>query len=184
MIREKINQFNDTAEARHIGGVGGKTKLLLDYIVKNYLLSEMAAHAPNPLVPVIQKWRGVNVGRNVFIDRSVKIDDAFPQFLTIGDQVRITAGAFIITHISPGRRLRRSGILPFTVRPVTIKQFAFIGVNVVVLPGVTIGEGAVVGAGSVVTRDVEPYSLYAGNPARRIRRFPSKSVLDCQGEDL
>ena len=52
---------------------------------------------------------------------------------------------------------------------VTIKDKAWIGFNASILKGVTIGEGAVVGAGSVVTRDVAPYSVVAGNPARLIR---------------
>ena len=52
---------------------------------------------------------------------------------------------------------------------VTIKDKAWIGFNVSILKGVTIGEGAVVGAGSVVTRDVAPYSVVAGNPVRLIR---------------
>jgi acetyltransferase-like isoleucine patch superfamily enzyme len=51
-----------------------------------------------------------------------------------------------------------------------IEDDVWIGANSVVLPGVRIGEGAVVGAGSVVTRDVPPYCIYAGNPARLIRR--------------
>ncbi len=52
--------------------------------------------------------------------------------------------------------------------PVTIGDRAWIGYRALVLPGVTIGEGAVVAAGSVVTRDVAPYAIVAGNPAREI----------------
>jgi galactoside O-acetyltransferase len=51
-------------------------------------------------------------------------------------------------------------------RPIRIEDKVWIGFNVIILKGVTIGEGAVVGAGSVVTKDVPPYSLAAGNPAR------------------
>lgn len=54
----------------------------------------------------------------------------------------------------------------------------FIGTNVVVLDGVTIGEGAVIGAGTVVYKDVEPYAVYAGNPMRFIRNRFSSDVIE------
>ena len=57
-------------------------------------------------------------------------------------------------------------------KPVLISDFAWIGANVVILKGVTIGEGAIVGAGSVVTKDVPPYTIVAGNPARIVREIP------------
>ncbi|HET9361704.1 MAG TPA: acyltransferase [Vicinamibacterales bacterium] len=56
------------------------------------------------------------------------------------------------------------------IKPVRICAWADIGVNAVVMPGVTVGRGAIVGAGAVVTRDVEPYSIVAGVPARFVRR--------------
>ena len=58
------------------------------------------------------------------------------------------------------------------IRPVRIGAWADIGVNAVVLPGVTVGKGAIVGAGSVVTEDVAPFSIVAGVPARFIRWRP------------
>ena len=57
------------------------------------------------------------------------------------------------------------------IEPVVIQDKAWIGLNVVILKGVTIGEGAVVAAASVVTRDVEPWTVVAGNPARPIRQL-------------
>jgi len=54
-------------------------------------------------------------------------------------------------------------------RPVCIEDDVWIGSRVILLPGVRIGKGSIVGAGSVVTRDVEPYAIVAGNPARKIR---------------
>ena len=65
------------------------------------------------------------------------------------------------------------------IQPVRICAWADIGVNAVVLPGVTIGRGAIVGAGAVVTADVEPFSIVAGVPARLVRRRdePAKGRL-------
>ena len=57
-----------------------------------------------------------------------------------------------------------------TIRPVRIGAWSDIGVNAVVLPGVTVGKGAIVGAGAVLTEDVEPFTVVAGVPARLIRR--------------
>jgi acetyltransferase-like isoleucine patch superfamily enzyme len=57
-------------------------------------------------------------------------------------------------------------------KPVLISDYAWIGANVVVLKGVTIGEGAIIGAGSVVTKDVPAYTIVAGNPAKILREIP------------
>jgi acetyltransferase-like isoleucine patch superfamily enzyme len=58
------------------------------------------------------------------------------------------------------------------MKPVKINDRVWIGFNSIILKGVTIGEGGIVGAGSVVTKDVPPYTIVAGNPARVIREIP------------
>lgn len=63
-----------------------------------------------------------------------------------------------------------------TRAPISIGRFCIIGANAVVLPGVTIGEGATIGAGTVVTRDLEPWGVYLGN--RRIRERDRAGVLE------
>jgi acetyltransferase-like isoleucine patch superfamily enzyme len=65
-------------------------------------------------------------------------------------------------------------MLPFNneliTKPVKIEEFCWIGRNVMIMPGVTIGKGSVIAAGSIVTKDVEPFSVVGGNPARLIRK--------------
>ena len=55
-------------------------------------------------------------------------------------------------------------------RPVTVEDDVWIGSRVIILPGVRMGQGAIIGAGAVVTEDVEPYTLVAGNPAKMVGR--------------
>ena len=78
----------------------------------------------------------------------------------IGEDVRLITGSHDVT--SPHFNL--------VTRPITINDNVWIATGAIVLPGVTIGEGAVVGAGSVVTKDVEPWSVVAGNPAKFIKK--------------
>lgn len=91
--------------------------------------------------------------------------------VSIGDRVLIGYGTRIISgnHNIPENRGRifNGG---HTRVPISIGNDVWIGASCVVLPGVTIGEGAVVAAGSVVTRDVEPFCIVAGVPARILRR--------------
>lgn len=70
-----------------------------------------------------------------------------------------------------------------TRAPVHIGRHAIVGSGTVILPGVTIGEGTAVGALSVVSRDLEPWTVYAGNPAKPIRSRPRETMLALE-EDL
>jgi acetyltransferase-like isoleucine patch superfamily enzyme len=93
--------------------------------------------------------------------------------LTIGRNVGIGPGVKILTsqHTEGGRDVP---ILhaPVAFSPVVIDDDADLGVGAVVLPGVTIGRGAQIGAGAVVTRDVPAYAVAAGSPARVLRERP------------
>lgn len=96
--------------------------------------------------------------------------------LTIGARVGIGPGVKIITsvHAEAGRAVPVL-FSPIEMAPVVIEDDADIGVNAVILPGVTVGRGAVVGAGSVVNRDVPPYAVVAGVPAKVLRFRPDEA---------
>jgi maltose O-acetyltransferase len=114
----------------------------------------------------------VDYGYNIFIG-----DDVFMNYgcvlldvceIRIGDQTQIGPGVQIYTADHPrDPALRRDGI-EFG-KPVSIGANVWIGGHAIILPGTTIGDDAIIGAGSVVTREVKAGSCVAGNPARVIR---------------
>jgi acetyltransferase-like isoleucine patch superfamily enzyme len=132
----------------------------------------------------------IEIGDGVFVGEQVMIQGRFDGTCTIGDHVwlgpqsYLDARALVIEEYvgwGPGARVLGSehGGQPLDVpviqtdlliKPVHIGAWADIGVNAVILPGVTIGKGAIIGAGSVVTADIPPMTVAAGAPARVIRQ--------------
>jgi acetyltransferase-like isoleucine patch superfamily enzyme len=90
--------------------------------------------------------------------------------LVIGEHVGWGPGAKVLGSMHTGQPIDLPVIATdLLIQPVRVEAWADIGVNAVVLPGVTIGRGAIVGAGAVVTHDVAPFSIVAGVPARFVR---------------
>lgn len=124
-------------------------------------------------------------GTNVNIEKGARFDGR----VSLGDNSGIGVNAFISAEVTIGNDvmmgpdcmiftanhgMEKSGVpmwkQPFSrPRPVVIGDDVWIGARVIILPGVHVGTGSVIGAGSVVTHDVEPYSIVGGNPARLIR---------------
>lgn len=115
-----------------------------------------------------------NLAKNIHIQNNVVIMPYFKAMsignIYIEDNVQIALNVSILTNNhDPYERM----IL--TVKDVRVKKGAWIGANSTILPGVTIGKYAIVGAGSVVTKDVPDYAVVAGNPAKLIRMLdPAK----------
>jgi acetyltransferase-like isoleucine patch superfamily enzyme len=117
---------------------------------------------------------GYNIGRNVYIGEELHITDdletAGQTNLVIGDRVAIAQRVIIILASDANWSQVREKI-PDVRGTVRIEADAWIGAGVILLPNITIGEQAVVGAGSVVTKDVQAKTVVAGNPARLLRRL-------------
>lgn len=95
-------------------------------------------------------------------NRNSHIDGLIPQAVTIGDNFISSVNTYIIAHdASLYNHIRKHRI-----EEVRIGDNVFLGLGSIVLPGVKIGDGAIIGAGAVVTKDVEPYTVVAGNPAK------------------
>jgi acyl-CoA synthetase (AMP-forming)/AMP-acid ligase II/acetyltransferase-like isoleucine patch superfamily enzyme/acyl carrier protein len=136
--------------------------------LKNRILQCVALYVPgNKTARVwLHRKRGVSIGKNVSIGLSALIETAYPRLVSIGDNVTIGVRAVIIAHLRDATIQARILDQP-TVR---IEEDVYIGPGVIVLPNVTIGHGAVVSAGSVVTHSVPPKTLVQGNPAKPVAR--------------
>jgi serine acetyltransferase len=124
---------------------------------KNRVLQLVAFHAPGAktLRVRLHRWRGVKIGRGVWIGYQVLLETSHPELIHINDNSILSIRSMLIAHFRG-----RSGIL--------IEKDAFIGPGAIILPNVTIGHGAVVTAGSVVSSSVPAMTVVQGNPARPI----------------
>ena len=120
----------------------------------------------------MERLRGVKIGKHVFLGGGNVLDRARPDLITIEDYVSLAGGIYILTHSNPTTPLREIlGPSSKKVAPVIIKRGAWIAVNVVILPGVTIGENSIVATGSVVMKDVPPMTVVGGAPAKEIKKI-------------
>jgi acetyltransferase-like isoleucine patch superfamily enzyme len=111
---------------------------------------------------------GLSIGRECFLGDECLLDLA--EAVVLEDQVTLAERVLVLTHTNVGYADHPLQVqFPPSAAPVTVKRGAFLGANVTVLPGVTIGERAFVAAGTVVTSDVPPATLVAGVPARAVR---------------
>lgn len=130
----------------------------------------------------MQRWRGVNIGKNVHLGTDVTIDNPFPYFVTVEDGVSLAGNISILTHNKP-----LEFHIPCSesyVAPVVIRKNAWVAVNVTILPGVEIGEGAIVAAGSIVNKDVPPLVMVAGIPAKFIKDMSDKLKVNYSEEEF
>lgn len=163
MIRDRSVLIHPTAEVSERAEVGHGTKIWNDAQVR-----ERA-----------RIGSGCVIGKNVYVDQGVVIGDnvkvqnnaSLYHGVTVEEGVFIGPNVCLINDrlprsINPDGSLKAAG--DWSVTPIRVRLGAALGAASVVLPGVTIGRWALVGAGSVVTRDVDDYALVAGNPARRL----------------
>jgi acetyltransferase-like isoleucine patch superfamily enzyme/acyl carrier protein len=134
--------------------------------LKNRVFQFLALYIPGYTTSRVwlHRMRGVTVGKNVSIGLSAIIETAYPELVSIGDNATIGMRVIIIGHLRDLTAEARAG----RVSTVRIEDDVYIGPGAIILPNVTIGKGAVVSAGSVVSRSIPPHALVRGNPAEPI----------------
>jgi acetyltransferase-like isoleucine patch superfamily enzyme len=129
---------------------------------KNRLLQVIALYVPGSTTtrPTLHRLRGVRIGEGTFIGTDALIETSQPQLVSIGKGVVIGIRCVIIAHFRDAISDERPSVV--------IEDDVFVGPGAIIMPHVTIGYGAVVVAGSVVSRSVPPMTMVQGNPARPV----------------
>ena len=129
---------------------------------------------PRKIRPILMRKMGCKVGKECFIGDYVRIDLGHADMITLEDHVSIAAGVRLLCHQRDFSNYKVGDDymdLGYIVKPIVLKKGCLVGMDSFVMPGVTIGEGAVVGAGSLVTKDVPAWSVATGRPAKVVKEF-------------
>jgi acetyltransferase-like isoleucine patch superfamily enzyme len=140
-------------------------------------------------------WKRFEIGKLTTIEDFCTINNGSGDVI-LGDRVRVGIGSVIIGPVRMGNGsglgqhvfvagfshgfadgTKNSSLQPLTIRPTVIEEDAHIGANSVVVAGVTIGKRCQIGAGSVVTKDIPPFSVAVGNPAKVVKHYNEQSGL-------
>lgn len=139
---------------------------------RNEVIKQLLGYSPENLELIssfiCDYGNNIKLGKNIFINSNCYFMDCAT--ITLGDNVFMGPSCGLYTAIHPmDYQTRNTGLEKCL--PITIGNNVWIGGNVVVLPGVTIGDGCVIGAGSVVTKDIDANSVACGNPCKVIKKI-------------
>jgi Acetyltransferase (isoleucine patch superfamily) len=132
--------------------------------VRNFIAIQLARYCPELTVKnwIYRRILGMKIGKQTAFALMVMVDVFFPERIEVGDNTIIGYNTTILTH--------EYLIKEYRLGNVKIGSNVMIGANTTILPGVTIGDHAVIAAGSIVHKDVPSYTFAGGNPIREIRR--------------
>ena len=147
---------------------------LLNFFMNSWLLAPIA---PRKVRPWVLRKIGCYVGKDVFVGDSVKIDSGHADLITIDDHVHIAGGCRLLCHQRDLSNYCVGGDyakLGYRLAPIHLCKGSLLSIESIVMPGVTVGEGAIVGAGSLVTKDVPAWTIAMGRPAKVVKQIPPR----------
>ena len=145
------------------------------------ILNRVSIIAPGGFTvrPWLHRIRGAKIGNNVWISQYVYIDDLHPEAVTIQDNCTIGLRTSIFTHFYWGsRRLKTNQ------GEVIIEKNVFIGPHCVILPNVRIGEGSVIKAGTVVNKNIPPYTFFGSSSPEALAKVTVPLTSEHTYEDF
>ncbi len=139
----------------------------------------LAPFCPRKLRPRLLRKIGCHVGKNVFIGDYVRVDLNHADLIYIDDYAHITAGCRLLCHQRDLKNYRvgdNAADCGYRLGEIHIGKGVMVGMETMIMPGVTIGDGAIVGAKSLVTKDIPPYAVVTGQPARVVKQIAEREV--------
>ena len=134
---------------------------------------------PRKLRPILIRKMGCHVGKNTFFGDYVRMDTSYADMIYIGDYTHVTSGCRLLCH---QRDLTgycvgdNAAELGYKTGEIHIGKGVMVGMETIIMPGVTIGDGAIIGAGSIVTRDIPAWTIATGRPARVVKQIPERKI--------
>lgn len=150
---------------------------LIKFVMNSWLLDPLA---PRKIRPWVLKKIGCHVGKDIFVGDNVRIDSGHADLIFIGDHAHITGGCRLLCHQRNLRHYRKgddAAKLPYKLGEIHIGRGVMIGMESLIMPGVTIGEGAIVGAYSLVTKDIPAWTIATGRPATVVKEIKERENL-------
>lgn len=136
--------------------------------------------APRMFRPFLMRRMGCHVGKNVFVGDHVKIDTGHADMITLEDHAHVAGGTRLLCHqrnLSHYYQGDDYASLGYIIKPIILKKGSLVGMESFVMPGVTVGEGAIVGAGSLVTKDIPSWTIATGRPAKVVKQIPQRDTV-------
>lgn len=133
--------------------------------------------APRMLRPWLMRRMGAKVAKGVFIGDHVRVDMNHADLITLDENAHVASGTRLLCH---QRNLRNYHIgddyakLGYRLGKIHLCRGSLVGMESFVMPGVTIGEGAIVGAGSLITKDIPAWTIATGRPARVVKEVAER----------
>lgn len=152
---------------------------VLKFGMNSWLLSPFL---PRKLRPKILRIVGCHVGNDVFVGENIKVDAGHADLIYIEDHVHIASGCRLLCHqrdlsdYCVGDDYAKLG---YRLGEIHLEKGCLIGMESFVMPGVTVGEGAIIGAGSLVTKDIPAWTIATGRPAKVVKKIPNRENNEC-----
>ena len=151
-----------------------RDSFLMKYVMNSWLLSPFA---PRKVRPWVLRKIGCHVGKDVFIGSQVWIDTGHADLIYIEDHAHVTGRTVLLCHkkdLSDYHLGDDYAKLPYMKGEIHLGKGCSTGTDTLIMPGVTIGEGAIVGAGSLVTKDIPAWTIAVGRPAKVVKEITAR----------